>query len=151
MNRTTAHTIAGLVGGATACGDPVFELELEHNLALGIGYEEVVVALLVLVAAQVEPVAVGALVPVCDRDDVVRVDVGDRYDLLAGDLTSCRHSLRGLKDERVGLGARPARDLGLGCRVGWLRSGELVQSRLVPPPPQGDQCEEQQQKQQEAA
>ena len=104
-----------------------------------------------LVAAQVEPVAVRALVPVCDRDDVVGVDVGNRYDLLAGDSASCGHALGWLKDERVGLGARPARDLGLGCRVGWLRAGELVQSRLVPAPPQGDECKKQQEQQEEAA
>ena len=68
---------------------------------------------MVLVAAQVEPVAVHALVPVCDRDDVVGVDVGDRYDLLAGDSASCGHALGWLKDERIRLGARPARNLWL--------------------------------------
>ena len=151
MNRTTANTIAGLVGGATACGDPVFELELEHNSPLGVGYEQVVIALLVFLAAQVESVSVHALVPVGDRDDVVRIDVGDRYDFLAGYSASCGHTLRGLQNERIGLGACPARDLGLGCRIGWLRAGELVQSRLVPAPPQGDECKKQQEQQEEAA
>ena len=151
MDGAAADPVPRLVGGACPRRDPVLELEGEGHPPLRVGHEQVVVALLVLVAREVEPVAVGALGPVADRDDVVGVDAGDGDDLPAGGPAARGDPLGRLEHERVGLGPAPALEPGRRGRVGGLGAREVREPGLVPPPQEGYERQQEYQEQQQAA